>query len=238
MVDLPFDLSFEYVCYVGVALLVLSALWFQIQVRVNEGFIEFWVLNYFASIVGALFYLSMAMGQGVIVKEGGVAVLFNRNLLVLVTSPLTLLSILLLIRASKTTIGVFMGMDILKGFALTVGSTFSNSYLCWAWGVVGTLFTLTIVAMLRNQVGKAAQSQAYPVAMHFRSLAFMAAFGWLFFPVMWIVGPEGMGLLGTMWQAVMQLIVDLWLKIVLGLRLTANRGVFQYVGTGPNYYPV
>jgi bacteriorhodopsin len=190
--------------------------------------------------VATLAYAGMALGVGsVTVGVGGdqVTVELLRYADWLVTTPLLLVDLALLAAASRRVTGVLVVLDVVmialgaaaalvtQGLAgLTVGTT-----RLALWGASSVVFLLLLGGLLRvlsPQAGRKHRRNP-EVAVLFSILRNLTIVVWLLYPVVWLLAPTGLDVLGAFVVTAAYLVLDLAAKVGFGALLLRSHETLE-----------
>ncbi|MFB6217691.1 MAG: bacteriorhodopsin [Halobacteriaceae archaeon] len=182
-------------------------------------------------------YLSMALGYGVVevVTGGGRRVVYwARYAEWLFTTPLLLVDLALVAGARRSTVGTLVGLDaamIAAGLAATLnteavlGLDVGGVRLVW-WGV-STGFFLVLLYYLFGTLSAQARDAPADARRLFRTLRNLTAGLWVAYPVVWLVGTEGLGYLGLYWETAAFVALDLAAKVGFGAVLLRSHAALE-----------
>ncbi|MFP4188658.1 MAG: bacteriorhodopsin [Halobacteriales archaeon] len=234
--------------WVGTALMTLGTLYFVwLGKDADESYKEFFVITIFITAIAAANYLSMALGFGVTtlevesapsfvpIAENGsytLEIFWARYSDWLFTTPLLLLDIALLVKASKETIATLIGLDvymILTGLAATMSQVWINRIVWWA---VSTGALLALLYILVGSLSRKADEMGGDTASLFSTLRNIVIVLWLAYPVVWLIGSEGAALIGLGPETAIFAVLDVLAKVGFGFVLLRSRNVLEDVTSG------
>jgi bacteriorhodopsin len=146
----------------------------------------------------------------------------------LFTTPLLLLDLALLARADRNTIYTLVGLDVfmiatgLVGALVTAAVVFR---LTW-WGI-STGALLFLLYFLVRSLGELSGDLPAEVSTLVNRLQNLLIVLWLAYPVVWIVGTEGLGLLPLYWETAAFMLLDLSAKVGFGFVLLRSHSVLD-----------
>jgi bacteriorhodopsin len=203
----------------------------------DERKIEHYIITIMIPAIAFTMYLAMALGFGltsVTVNGETLPIYWARYADWLFTTPLLLLDLALLIGASRNAIATLIGLDVLMigtgaiatltggaGGVLGVG----GQRLVW-WGV-STGFLLVLLYVLFGSLGERADRASGEAKSLFGRLRTILVVLWLAYPVLWLVGTEGLGLLPLYWETAAFMVLDLSAKVGFGYVLLRGVGVVE-----------
>jgi len=179
-----------------------------------------YVVSLFIALTAAAMYLLMAQGYSHVALPDGHAFWLARYLDWAVTTPLLLLGLASAVMPSPRTNGSLvaslMGADLLMIVAGTIGSALSGNVSCAAFLVVLAL----IYGPLKAEATAAGRGKA------FAKLAGFLTVLWFIYPIVWVLGNEGLRVIGSTVETGVITIVDVTAKVVYGfVTLTTVRGL-------------
>jgi bacteriorhodopsin len=195
---------------------------------------QFYIITIFVTAIASAAYFAMATGFGLTQVDVGGTVLdiyWARYADWLFTTPLLLLDLALLARASKNTIYTLLGLDVFMIGTGTVGALVASSpavRIVW-WGI-STAALLFLLFFLVKMLREAATRQSDDVRRLASTLKNMLIVLWLAYPVVWILGTEGtIGLLPLYWETAAFMVLDLTAKVGFGFVLLRSHSVLDQV---------
>jgi bacteriorhodopsin len=160
-------------------------------------------------------YLAMALDQGKLAVDGQITY-YARYLDWVVTTPLLLLALALTamhrIKKDKTLIAALMGADvfmILTGLIADLSPT-PTRYIWYGLGVAAFLVVLYLIWV---PLKAKADSQGPEIAAIFRRVAGLLSVLWVAYPLTWILGPSGIGLLNQSLDTLLFTLVPILSKV-------------------------
>ena len=203
---------------------------------------KFYIVTTFIAAIAFVNYLSMALGFGVTsIEFGGEAhpIYWARYTDWLFTTPLLLYDLALLAGADRNTIYSLVGLDVLMIgtgalATLSAGSGVLSAgaeRLVW-WGI-STGFLLVLLYFLFSKLTARASELSGDVQSKFSTLRNMILVLWLVYPVLWLVGTEGLGLVGLGTETAAFMVLDLTAKIGFGIILLQSHAVLDEGQSAP-----
>jgi bacteriorhodopsin len=197
---------------------------------------KFYIATIFITAIAFVNYLSMALGFGTIeLQTGGdsVPIYWARYTDWLFTTPLLLYDLGLLAGADRNTIGTLVGLDVLMigtGAVATLtagGAVFGvvTERLIW-WGV-STGLLLVLLYILFGSLTDRASDLSASTRSTFTLLRNLVIVIWLVYPVWWLVGTEGLNVLGLYVETAGFMVLDLTAKVGFGLILLRSHDVLD-----------
>ena len=200
---------------------------------------EFYIVTIFITAIAFTNYLAMALGFGltsVMVGGESVPIYWARYTDWFFTTPLLLIDLALLAGANRNEIASLVGLDMLMigtGVLATLsGGSFAvfglgdgARRLIW-WGV-STGFLLVLLYFLYGSLDEKAQRLSGEAASTFSTLRTLIVVVWLVYPVWWIVGTEGLSVVGLPIETAGFMVLDLVAKVGFGFILLSSREVLD-----------
>jgi bacteriorhodopsin len=199
---------------------------------------EFYIITILIPGIAAASYLSMFFGFGltevpvgeaynsVAAENGGtLQVYWARYADWLFTTPLLLLDIALLAGADWRDIGALVGLDafmIVTGLAATLMKIPTARYAFWTISTIAMLFLLYFLVAT---VGASAKETSEEAQSTFRVLQWLIVISWSVYPVAWLVGTEGLNIVGLYGETLLFMILDVLAKVGFGFILLRSRAV-------------
>jgi bacteriorhodopsin len=192
--------------------------------------------TYYAVAIGVtassgVAYLAMLFGLGTvtvpIVGGDAVTLYWLRHIEWLVTTPLLVLSLCLVAGADRRTTATLLALDV---FIMATGLLAALMRLTVArfvfWAISGIGFAL-LVTFLFTRLGPIARERRSERTRSFRTLRNLLVVLWSVYPVWWLLGANGIGLLpGELYlQALGFLVLDVLSKLVFCLVLVHSAAV-------------
>lgn len=188
-----------------------------------------YVVSLFIALTAAAMYLLMAQGYSHVALPDGHAFWLARYLDWAVTTPLLLLGLASAVMPSPRTNGSLvaslMGADLLMIVAGTIGSAISgNEAARWTWFLVSCAAFLVVLALIYGPLK--AEATAAGRGKAFAKLAGFLTVLWFIYPIVWVLGNEGLRVIGSTVETGVITIVDVTAKVVYGfVTLTTVRGL-------------
>ncbi|MFB6281958.1 MAG: bacteriorhodopsin [Haloferacaceae archaeon] len=172
----------------------------------------------YASLLGVtgiatVAYAVMTAGLGT-VAVGDRTVFVPRYVDWMLTTPLLILYVGLLAGASRRTIGLAVGVDTLV-LVLGTAATLTTGAVSYALFGAGSVAFLGLLYLLYRPI--TAAGRASPDAALFGKLRDVIGVLWLVYPVVWITGPPGLGVMTAEMTALVIVYLDLVTKVGFGV---------------------
>jgi len=193
---------------------------------------RFYLITIFITAIASAAYFAMATGFGltqVTVNGQVLDIYWGRYADWLFTTPLLLLDLALLARASKNTIYTLVGLDVLMIGTGVIGAlAASSAFIRIVWWAISTVFLLFLLYFLIRTLSEAATRQTPEVRKLTTTLRNMLIVLWLAYPVVWILGTEGtIGIIPLYWETAAFMVLDLTAKVGFGFVLLRSHSVLE-----------
>lgn len=191
----------------------------------------FYVITIFITAIAAASYFAMATGFGLTeIEVAGetLDIYWARYADWLFTTPLLLLDLALLARADRNTIYTLVGLDVfmiatgLVGALVTAAVVFRLSW--WAISTAALLFLLFFLTRSLSELSGDLPAEVDSLVSRLQNLLIVL---WIAYPVVWIVGTEGLGLLPLYWETAAFMVLDLSAKVGFGFVLLRSHSVLD-----------
>ncbi|SDY00968.1 bacteriorhodopsin [Halobellus clavatus] len=201
---------------------------------------EFYIVTIFITAIAFVNYLSMALGFGLTtVTVGGeeLPIYWARYTDWFFTTPLLLIDLGLLAGANRNELASLVGLDMLMigtGALATLSGgagVLSGGARRIIWWGVSTGFLLVLLYMLYGSLGDKASRLSGDAASTFSTLRTLIVVVWLVYPVWWIVGTEGLGIISLNIETAGFMVLDLVAKVGFGIILLSSREVLDAAGS-------
>lgn len=186
--------------------------------------VEYHVVTILISTIAFCAYLSMFFGLGLTEVElanGTVLdIYWARYVDWLFTTPLLLFDLALLAGATDRETLLALGLTdvvmIVTGLAGAVSATYLARY---TWWFVSTVTLLVLLYLLWGTMTERAQSLDEETQSRFRVLRNALVVLWLAYPVLWLLGTEGAGLIPLFHETLGFMVLDVTAKVGFGFVL-------------------
>lgn len=198
--------------WIYVAIMFGSAIAFQVLSAQPKGVPSYkYMIHMFVVVWSGLAYAALALGQGSIAVNGE-TVYYARYLDWVVSTPLLLLSLNLTgkftIKIEGTLTGGLLGTQaimILTGLIAEL----SPEDVKWFWYTAGCVALLVVLYMMWQPLRHKAESQNSHIARVYRKSALFLTIQWLAYPLVWMLGSMGLGLLDKTGTTVLFIILPI-----------------------------
>jgi bacteriorhodopsin len=193
---------------------------------------EFFIVTIFITAIAFVNYLAMALGFGLtIIQFGGeeVPIYWARYTDWFFTTPLLLIDLGLLARANRNQLGSLVGLDMLMiatGAVATLSAgtgMFGEGARRLIWWGVSTGFLVVLLYFLFGTLSKQASEVSAEAQATFTRLRNLIVVVWAVYPVWWLVGTEGLGVIGLGVETAGFMVLDLVAKVGFGIILLSSR---------------
>jgi len=215
----------------GTALMGLGTLYFMARasgVRDPDAK-RFYAITTLIPAIAFSMYLSMLLGFGLTeVPFAGEEhpIYWARYADWLFTTPLLLLDLALLADADRGTILGLVGADgIMIGTGLIGALTRTYEYR-FIWWAISTAAMLYILYVLFFGFTRKAEEMDDAAASTFSVLRNLTLVLWSAYPIVWLVGTEGIGAIPLFTETLLFMILDVSAKVGFGLILLRSRAIF------------
>lgn len=185
------------------------------------------VLSFFVPVIAACAYFAMATGQGDLQVDDR-RVYFARYLDWVLTTPLLLLGLLIVglplmrrnmedSRSRNGLIGAVVGADVGMIVAGLFASLSTDSMARWVWYVISCGFFLAVLWSIWVPVRQSAATLGPANAALYGRLLMVLTVLWLIYPVLWVLGTEGLGIISSTVEVLVFAIIDVCAKVGFGL---------------------
>ena len=186
------------------------------------------VVHAFVPAIAAVFYLLMSLGQGAIPLEHGArAFYFARYLDWSVTTPLLLIGLgftaLGTLKGHVALVAAAVGADIMMivtGFFSGVSPTGSTAK--WAWYLISCGAFVAVYYVLWAPLMQAAKARSAEIGRIYTRNAAILSVLWLIYPIVFLLGSEGVGTIALGTEIAAFAILDLLAKVGYGLLATSE----------------
>jgi bacteriorhodopsin len=184
---------------------------------------DVFMITFFVAAVAATAYLAMALDQGTTMIDGR-EVFYARYVDWLITTPLLLIDLAILVRASRSLTTWLIGLDVyMIGTGLIAGLTSGDKR--YVWFAVSSVAFIAIVGILAGRFLALAREGGTETSRTFTRLAALTVGLWSLYPVVWLLGTEGTGAVGLTTEVAMFAVLDLLAKIGFGVVLLTSQAI-------------
>ena len=191
---------------------------------------EYYAITAMVPGIASAAYLAMFFGFGLteveVAGRGTLDIYWARYADWLFTTPLLLLDLCLLADADRTTIGTLVGVDafmIVTGLVGTLSKTTIERYTWWLTSTIAFAF---IVYYLYQVLGATIADRSADAQSTFSALRRLTVLVWVAYPIVWIVGTEGAGVVGLFVETTLFMVLDVTAKVGFGFLLLSSRSIY------------
>lgn len=188
------------------------------------------VLHGTVPIIAACSYFAMASGQGDIVLPAldahtglmvGRVFYFARYIDWAFTTPLLLLSLVMTaMHAGPKRAGIIGGVVLADLLMIATAFFFGASEIAtlkWIWFLVSCVAFLGVYYVIWVSAMQANQTERSDVRATYRRDALLLSVLWLIYPLILLVAPDGLGIVGDAFSVFVIAVLDVLAKVVFGL---------------------
>jgi bacteriorhodopsin len=190
---------------------------------------EFYIITILVPGIAAASYLSMFFGFGLTEVElttGTVLdIYWARYADWLFTTPLLLLDLGLLANADRNTIAGLVGLDAFMIVTGLVGALTKVPTFRFVWWTVSTISFLFILYYLYGALSARMDEMDEDTRSTFSTLRTLVVVLWSVYPVLWLVGTEGAGLVSLYVETLGFMVLDVTAKVGFGFILLRSRAI-------------
>ncbi|MFW6000137.1 MAG: bacteriorhodopsin [Halorubrum sp.] len=190
---------------------------------------EYYAITILVPGIASAAYLSMFFGIGVseveVVGRGTLDIYYARYADWLFTTPLLLLDLALLAKVDRVTIGTLIGVDALMIVTGLIGALSQTMLARYSWWLFSTIAFLFVLYYLLTSLRSAAAERSEEVQTTFNTLTALVAVLWTAYPILWIIGTEGAGVVGLGIETLSFMVLDVTAKVGFGFVLLRSRAI-------------
>jgi bacteriorhodopsin len=198
---------------------------------------KFYIATILITAIAFVNYLMMALGFGLTIIElpndPEAPIYWARYTDWLFTTPLLLYDLALLAGADRNTIASLVSLDLLMigtGILATLSAgsgvlSAGAERLVW-WGI-STAFLLVLLYFLFSSLSGRVKDLPSDTQSTFTTLRNLVVGVWLIYPVWWLIGTEGLGLVGIFPETAGFMVIDLTAKVGFGFILLRSHSVLD-----------
>ncbi len=180
-------------------------------------------IAFFITAVCALSYYAMWNGFGVVENDEQRIIFLSRYADRALTTPLIIAALAVLGKAPLASIVALLGCDLLMVGAGFVGVVLGTPHRFFWWGIEVAFFGI-LVYLLMQELRKATQQRGVDgeAGEALAMLTFITVASWTIYPLLWLVGQEGAGVVSLNVEICFEMLADLTSKLVFGAVLVQN----------------
>jgi bacteriorhodopsin len=206
-----------------------------LMTRAPAGSRHFFIITAVITGVAAFFYLTMTTGGTASNVEGRIFY-WGRYIDWVITTPLLLLDLALLAlpnwRRNAGLIAGLIGLDVFMILTGLLAGSSTSEFARGFWFIVSTAAMIVLLYLVYTRLFAAAQNQPGSVQGVFRTLALLTIVLWSLYPIVWLLGTEGLSAVSSTVEVFLFLILDISAKIGFGFLLLTNREALGQAGGG------
>ena len=200
---------------------------------------EYYVITTMITGIASAAYLSMFFGFGLteveVTGRGVIDIYWARYADWLFTTPLLLLDLALLANASRIETSALIILDAFMIITGLVGALTPQNAFRFVWWAISTLAMILVLYFLYSILTERANALSDDRRSTFTTLRNLTLVLWSLYPVLWLVGTEGTGVVNLFAETLGFMILDVLAKVGFGLVLLRSRTITgereQAVGT-------
>lgn len=175
--------------------------------------------------IAALSYLGMTFGAGLITVNGH-EVENLRYVDWALTTPALVGEIGVLAGASRRTVVGAVVADFLM-IVVGYGATVTTGAPKWLGFVVSSAFFVVLGYYLVGPFGRIAADQSFERQALFEKVRNLTLALWFVYPLVWLLGPSGVGIVDALGAAAVVTYIDVTAKTGYGILLASSQGLFD-----------
>ena len=191
---------------------------------------EYFVATIMITGIATASYLAMFFGFGLTLLEvpyeaEPLKIYWARYADWLFTTPLLLLDLGLLAKASKQEIGGLIILDafmIITGLVGALTKAFTFRFVWWFISTVAMIFVLYFVFSILTARAQELDEDTRSTFMLLRNLVLIV---WALYPVVWLLGTEGLGVVPLFGETALFMVLDVTAKVGFGFILLRSRAI-------------
>jgi len=190
---------------------------------------EYYAITILVPGIATAAYLSMFFGVGLteveVVGRGTLDIYYARYADWLFTTPLLLLDLALLAKVDRVSIGTLIGVDALMIVTGLIGALSKTMLARYTWWLFSTIAMIVVLYFLATSLRSAAKQRGPEVASTFNTLTVLVLILWTAYPILWILGTEGAGVVGLGIETLLFMVLDVTAKVGFGFILLRSRAI-------------
>ncbi len=200
-----------------VACMAAGALLFVFWSRTPRAVPQYeYVIAIFIPVWSGLAYAAMAFDQGIL-EIAGKEVYLARYLDWVVTTPLLLIALastgMFFRPLDKTTIATLVGLDVIMILTGLIADLTVREGIQWFWYTVGCVCLVLILSIIWGRVRREAYAHNKEIGDAYTRVATYFTVFWFCYPLVWALGPSGIGLLGDTTEVALFVILPIFSKV-------------------------
>ncbi|GIJ80161.1 bacteriorhodopsin [Micromonospora phaseoli] len=164
-----------------------------------------------------LWYAVMALGGGQ-TEIAGETTYWARYVDWVVTTPLLLIALAFtgtqaLARKPWRIVGLLIGADVVMILSGLLADLSTAQWLRYGLYALGVVALIVVYSLIWGPLRAAAERQPAPMARTYREVAALLSILWLGYPLIWILGPSGLGLFGDVTDTALFVLLPILSKV-------------------------
>jgi sensory rhodopsin len=181
--------------------------------------------------IASVAYVLMSLGIGWITVGSGRVVFVPRYVDWILTTPLLIAFLGLLAGCDRRTVGRLIGINTAV-MVLGTGAALTDGPVSYGLFAVSSVAYVALLSLLLGVVTDSATVRDPATLSLFKSLRNLTVILWSVYPIIWLLGPPGLGVLTTTVDVLLVVYLDLMTKVGFGLiGLNAGSVLEQDIGT-------
>jgi bacteriorhodopsin len=216
--------------WIYLAVMALGAITFMMMSRNPRGVPVYeYVIAIFIPIWSGLAYMAMALEQGKL-EVAGQLTHYARYIDWVVTTPLLLLALALtaMNKGPKhvSLIATLMGTQVIVIVTGLVADLSANETLRYVWYSVSVAAFFVVLYLIWNPLQRIASGNSAELGGVYRRVVTYFTVFWVCYPIVWIIGPSGFGLISQDMDTLLYVVLPIFSKVGFSLYdLTLLRGL-------------
>lgn len=174
----------------------------------------------FIPIWSGLAYMASALDQGIVLNDGHLVYL-TRYADWVVTTPLLLATLawtaMWSVRKHTSLIIAIMGADVIMILSGLMADLSSDDGVKWLWYTIGCVCLVIIFYIAWGPFRRIAYSQGQEVGSTYVKVATFLSVLWVGYPLIWALGPSGIGLLDSTTDVALFVVLPIFSKVGFSL---------------------
>ena len=190
---------------------------------------EYFVITTMITGIASAAYLSMFFGFGLteveVAGRGVLDIYWARYADWLFTTPLLLLDLALLAKASRIETSALIILDAFMIVTGLVGALSKQMTFRYTWWFISTVAMILVLYFLYSVLTSRVQEMDDDVKGTFTTLRNLVLVLWTLYPILWIVGTEGAGVVNLYVETLGFMVLDVLAKVGFGFILLRSRAI-------------
>ena len=200
-----------------VACMAAGALLFTFWSRNPKGVPQYeYAVAIFIPVWSGLAYTAMALGQGIVLVDGR-EVYVARYLDWMVTTPLLIFAVassgMFFRPLDKTTLVTLIGLDVIMILSGLFADLTVREGVRWFWYANGCVCLALILYILWGRVRREAYAHNDDIGAAYTRIAGLFTALWFGYPLIWALGPSGVGLFGSLTSVALFVVLPVVSKV-------------------------